>query len=240
MGTSFNTTFARMSETTPGVDFYGVLRHSVAAGVRYAFLIEHGYHTNYQDCLILSDDAALRRIASATAEVIGKYLGLTGAQEGALPGGCRFSYIVQPGDTLFIIGERFGVPWRDIVTAGGMSPPYNLVIGQQLAIPWPRYTAPHTVRPGESLSLIAQRYGASWQEIARINGISAPYRLTSGQQLLIPQGCQFYYTVSSGDTVSLIGQMFGVPWQQIAEANGLRSPYRLTPRQRIMIPLSEA
>jgi LysM repeat protein len=235
MGNNFNGTFARMSGTTPGVDYYGVLRTAVAAGVRYAFLIEHGFHTNYQDCRILSDDAALRRIAAAGADVIGRYFGLTGVPVG----GCRFSYTVQPGDTLFIIGDRFGAPWRDIAAASGLASPYHVTVGQRLVIPWPKYTVSHTVHTGESLYSIAQRYGVPWQDIASASGVSAPYRLTQGQQLLIPQGCRYYYTVESGDTVYLVSQMFGVTWQQIANANQLMSPYRLMPGQRIVIPVPQ-
>jgi len=44
----------------------------------------------------------------------------------------------------------------------------------------------HQVRPGETLSEIGQRYGVSYQEIARYNTIHNPDKLEVGQWLRIP------------------------------------------------------
>jgi murein DD-endopeptidase MepM/ murein hydrolase activator NlpD len=44
----------------------------------------------------------------------------------------------------------------------------------------------HVVRPGETLSGVAQRYGTSQAVLARANGVKAPYRLLAGQVLAIP------------------------------------------------------
>jgi murein DD-endopeptidase MepM/ murein hydrolase activator NlpD len=44
----------------------------------------------------------------------------------------------------------------------------------------------HTVRSGETLSAIAHRLGVGTTELARANGIGAPYRVYAGQRLRIP------------------------------------------------------
>lgn len=47
----------------------------------------------------------------------------------------------------------------------------------------------HTVRQGESLSSIAQKYYmdiSRWPDIASANGIQSPYIIFPGQELLIP------------------------------------------------------
>ena len=54
----------------PGVDYYGVIRHSVAYGCKQAFIIEHGFHTNPHDATFLSDDACMEKLAAVEAEVI--------------------------------------------------------------------------------------------------------------------------------------------------------------------------
>ncbi|MGK5529371.1 LysM peptidoglycan-binding domain-containing protein [Streptomyces sp. URMC 129] len=47
----------------------------------------------------------------------------------------------------------------------------------------------YTVRDGDTLSAIAARYkGVIWQDIARANGIPAPYVIHPGQRLAIPAG----------------------------------------------------
>ena len=54
----------------PGVDYYGVLRHSAAAGCPRALIVEHGFHTNYEDCSRLMDDAFLEELANAEAQIL--------------------------------------------------------------------------------------------------------------------------------------------------------------------------
>ena len=48
---------------------------------------------------------------------------ITSAQED-LPEGAI--YIVQEGDTLWDIAQRFGIPWEDLVRANGISDPGQL------------------------------------------------------------------------------------------------------------------
>jgi hypothetical protein len=48
----------------------------------------------------------------------------------------------------------------------------------------------HTVQAGENLFRIAQEYGVSLNELARINNIADPAQITAGQKLTIPLGTQ--------------------------------------------------
>lgn len=45
------------------------------------------------------------------------------------------TYMVQAGDTLIRIGQRFGVPWGDIAWHNGLQYPYRIYVGQVLRIP---------------------------------------------------------------------------------------------------------
>ncbi|MBE6558661.1 MAG: N-acetylmuramoyl-L-alanine amidase [Ruminococcaceae bacterium] len=56
----------------PGIDYYGVLRHSVASGCNCAFIIEHGFHTNPDDAAFLNSDACMAKLAKVEAEVINR------------------------------------------------------------------------------------------------------------------------------------------------------------------------
>jgi nucleoid-associated protein YgaU len=44
----------------------------------------------------------------------------------------------------------------------------------------------HTVRAGDTLLSISRLYGIDWQRIARMNGLTEPYLLQPGQELIIP------------------------------------------------------
>ena len=76
--TTMNTTDRGVKTRTypdqPGINYYGVLRHSAAYGCPTAFIIEHGFHTTPEDAAFLSNDECLQRLAEAEAEVIDKVL----------------------------------------------------------------------------------------------------------------------------------------------------------------------
>jgi len=101
-------------------------------------------------------------------------------------------HVVQQGETLYRIGQQYGIPWQDIAQANGITPPYWILAGQKLTIP--RGGAPvaptgeriHIVQPGENLFRIGLKYGVPWQDIARANGIVNPRQIVVGQRLVIP------------------------------------------------------
>jgi spore germination protein len=55
----------------------------------------------------------------------------------------------------------------------------------------------YTVKTGDTLFTIGQRFNISYQSILNVNGLTSP-NLVPGQSLLIPQS---YYTVQSGDSL---------------------------------------
>ena len=59
----------------PDWDYYGVIRAAAQSGCTAAFLIEHGFHTNPEDSAFLQDEACLRALAVAEADVIAQLLG---------------------------------------------------------------------------------------------------------------------------------------------------------------------
>ncbi len=99
------------------------------------------------------------------------------------------------------------------------------------------YVAAQTwvVRPGDTLSHIADRTGAGVTVIAAANGLTAPsYTVRAGQRLTIPPGR--YHLVRAGQTGIAIARVCGVEWSRIVAANDLAEPYVLRTGQRILIP----
>lgn len=113
----------------------------------------------------------------------------------------------------------------------------------------PRFSAPvvatsvHRVRPGETLSGIADRYRTSVASLMRLNGLSNPNRLWPGQNLKVSgagassplaPGESVTYTVRSGDSLWGIAKRHGTTVDAIRADNGLRSN-TLHPGQRLTL-----
>jgi membrane-bound lytic murein transglycosylase D len=95
----------------------------------------------------------------------------------------------------------------------------------------------HRVRRGETLSLIARKYGTSVTRIANANGIRRKHFIREGQRLKIPvRGKQYSkiasapklsangtYRVRKGDSLWLIAQKFNTSPARLKQLNGLRS-----------------
>ena len=112
-------------------------------------------------------------------------------------GGVR-EYVVQPGDTLGDIAERFGVESSAIVRANGLTDAERLLVGQRLIIPEVSEGAPsqgtpvpqgnvtvYVVQPGETLRQIAEKFGVTVADIAQSNPGLDPERVFAGQELRI-------------------------------------------------------
>ncbi len=100
------------------------------------------------------------------------------------------TYTVRRGETLSGIASRHGTSVRVLARANHLSDPNLIVAGQRLRIPGSRSGGrrSHTVRPGQTLSEIASRYGTSVAAVARANKISNPNLIVVGQRLRIPAG----------------------------------------------------
>ncbi len=83
----------------------------------------------------------------------------------------------------------------------------------------------YTVRAGDSLWLIARRYGTTVEAIKSLNGLTSDL-INVGQVLKLPAGStegSWEYTVRAGDTLWLISRRFGTTVDAIKGLNGLTS-----------------
>ncbi len=100
-------------------------------------------------------------------------------------------------------------------------------------------SAAHTVRAGESLAIIARRYGVTVDEIVQANGLNNPNLIYAGQVLTIPlrdaAGSELY-TVQRGDSLSAIARRYGVTVDALMSANGLNNPNSIFAGQQLNIP----
>lgn len=95
----------------------------------------------------------------------------------------------------------------------------------------------YTVKSGDSLSVIAQRFGVSYSELKSLNNLSSDI-IHIGQVLNLPGGMQSTsseHTIRSGETLSEIAQMYSVSLNSLREANDLRGD-RIMIGQVLKIP----
>lgn len=93
----------------------------------------------------------------------------------------------------------------------------------------------HTIRRGDSLYAVANKYGVSVDALIYDNQIANPLRLVEGQALYIPV-TSVSYRVRPGDSLYSIARSYNVSVATIAEANPTVTPSRIYPGQTITIP----
>jgi LysM repeat protein len=98
------------------------------------------------------------------------------------------TYRVRPGDTLSGIADAHRLTLGSLARLNALDPNEILLAGTVLRLPSPRRALiRYAVRPGDSLSAIAVRYGTSVQMIARLNRLDPSALLPVGRKLVLPQ-----------------------------------------------------
>ena len=164
-----------------------------------------------------------------------------------------FHYRVRPGDTLGKIASKYGSSVRAVQRANRLSSPNRIRVGQKLLIPPPpgrggassiaRQPVPadgtYTVRPGDSLSSIAKRFGTSTQRLLAANRLSSPDRIYVGQRLQVDGSAEISdasrHVVRRGETLASIARRYGTSVRALQRANGI-SNHIIRPSQVLIIP----
>lgn len=187
------------------------------------------------------------------------------------------SYRVRRGDSLSLIARRFGTSVAAIKRLNGIRgsrihPGQVLKLSEEPRVPQapagpdptasakaqaqprsPQAPAPRTqvyrIRRGDSLTVIARRFGTSVAEIRRANRLKGS-RILVGQRLKVPvraaangkrqaAGGNGRYRVRRGDSLGSIARKFGVSVRQLRAANAIRG-HLIHPGQTLIVPANRA
>lgn len=161
------------------------------------------------------------------------------------------TYTVKAGDTMYSIANRFNTTVSKLAAANNIVNVNLLRIGQVLKIPGtsttppppPATTTSYTVKAGDTLYGIAQRFKTTVAKIAAANNITNVNSLRIGQVLKIPgssttppPATAVKYTVRAGDTLYGIAVKYKTTVAKIATANKITNVNFLRVGQVLIIP----
>ncbi len=157
-------------------------------------------------------------------------------------------HVVQRGETLFSIAQRYGSTVEAVAHANGLHDPSNIYVGQRLKIPGGgvagdlQATTSYVVQAGDSLIGIAKRHATPWRRLARLNLLVSPDALPPGQVIRVPSPGRVggpgggLHIVGGGETLFQIALRYDVPPWSLARASDLAHPTLLYAGQMLLVP----
>ncbi len=95
---------------------------------------------------------------------------------------------------------------------------------------------PYTVKPGDTLSVIAKKFDVSPESIAGSSKLTVPDEIHVGQKLMIPTKDGFFYTVKKGERLAEILNSYNVKYNEFIKANPSINPDILAASVEIFLP----
>jgi LysM repeat protein len=129
-------------------------------------------------------------------------------------------YTIQAGDTLGVIGARYGLTWQQIAAANGLEAYSILEIGQVIRLPGVQGTGSAPAAP-----LLAPT--ATSASVATGGQTTAPAATTAATGS---------YVVQPGDTLWSIAVRHNTTWQALAAANGMSENDFLVVGRTLAVP----
>ena len=93
----------------------------------------------------------------------------------------------------------------------------------------------YTMKKGDNLSTVAQKYGVSVSDIIKANNIKNPNKVNVGTKLIIPPKTT-KYTVQKGDTLTGIAKKYGTTVAALKSTNNIKDTDKLYIGKVLVIP----
>jgi membrane-bound lytic murein transglycosylase D len=170
-------------------------------------------------------------------------------------------HTVRKGETIESVARRYGAEAKSILLANDMRRAQPIAVGRTLRVPLvdcppgeppaatpaaggKRQPIEHTVRPGDSLWNLAQRYNTTAQEIQRLNQLKGS-GISVGQTLKISPAAPARapaakpkpttYAVRRGDTLQGIARSHNMALERLLAINSLTPRSKIVPGQKIVV-----
>lgn len=179
-------------------------------------------------------------------------------------------YTVVKGDSLWVLAKREGVDFNELLDLNGLNRRSTLTVGQKLRIPENKEEGlaseilaanteggEYKIKSGDSLSVIAKRFGVSVESIRKANKMTSD-KIYAGKRIVIPgvdeaaiqstvaktgtpnsrvvnSGNADSYEVKSGESLSVIAKKHGVTVADLMTLNAIEDAKKLRTGQVIKI-----
>ena len=225
-GQTIRKNYQRRLPSNPAKDYYYVLRETPNTE---AVIVEYGFLDNAKDAAKLK--ANYKDYAEAVVRAVMDYKNLPYTPP---TGSTSEYYVVKAGDTLWNIAKKYGISVDELKSLNNLTS-NTLTIGQTLKVtsnnqipstPLPSTENYYTVKKGDSLYAIANKYGMTVNELKSLNNLTSN-NLSIGQKLIIkpttPSTGETTHTVKAGDTLYAIARTYGTTVDAIKQANNMTS-----------------
>lgn len=138
-------------------------------------------------------------------------------------------YIVEPGDSLWGISKRYGIPIAEIKKASSLDGD-NIYVGQKLMIPGGEKK--------ESMDIVEKKQIEKSSPIEESNRNPKIDKSISYENKNI-SGDLIVYRVRKGDSLWRIAQIHGVSIERIIKLNGISRKAKLKPGEELLVPKNE-
>lgn len=245
--------YQRRLPENPNKDYYYILRET---GNTEPILIEYGFIDNIQDANKLKNN--LNNYAESVVKSIAEYIGYPyfGPSSDDNSQMAEEYYLVEKGDTLYSISQKFNVPISRIKQLNNLQN-NTLMIGQKIYladINTNDNLQKHIVQRGETLYSIAKKYNITLEKLKEQNNITDNI-LQIGQVLTIsependknelesnyslnPNNVQeeyIIYYVKRGDSLWKIATAYNITVPDLIEKNNLKN-LTLQIGQKLLVP----
>ena len=223
-GQKIRKAYQRRLPSNSSKDYYYMMRNTPNTE---SIIVEYGFLDNKKDAEKLK--TKYKDYVDAVVDAVLEYKNIEG-----VPKNDSSYYIVKSGDTLWSIARLNNITVDELKKINNLNS-NMLTIGQKLKINTKisNDQTNYTVKSGDTLYSIANKYGISVDELKSSNGLTSNI-LSIGETLVIPN-VNNVYVVKSGDTLYSIARRFNTQVDTLKRINNITNNI-LTIGQKLLIP----
>jgi LysM repeat protein len=189
------------------------------------FRVAQRYGVSMNDLIEANSITNPSRILPGQELIIPNFDPLPDTVENALVAGTPTTYVVQPGDTLGAISQRFGMTIDQLMLLNNIYDPNQILRGSELMV-WELANPTTTQLESPTVQIAPQ------QPLTEAPPTAATNPVTFGTP--VPQN--FTYVVQPGDQLGRIAERYGVGYSQLIALNNITNPNQIMVGQSLIIP----